>query len=136
MRNITIDWLYKASQLTVGEELYFPAESKQVQKDLYKLFLRELKVMSEIDAVMASTIAVAPTFKDKRHWVLLRKTAGTPTTAFKKNTVTGEVERVLLHDDTDRQRRIRLMIEDGLSIDQITELEGELTEGEKRRYIV
>jgi|PlaIllAssembly_1097288.scaffolds.fasta_scaffold09012_3 hypothetical protein len=132
MRNIAVEWLHKAAALQTGQELYFPAENKQTQKDLFKLFIRELRVFSQIDAVLASTIVVAPTFKDKRHWVVLRKIAAIPTLAFMKDDH-GVIQRVSIADDSDRIHRLELMIKEGYSLEKMEEIEGKLDELTLRR---
>jgi hypothetical protein len=132
MRNITIEWLHKAAQLETGQELYFPAESKQSQKDLFKLFVRELKVFAAIDPATAATIMPAATFKDSRHWVVLRKIAAVPTLAFMKDG-SQPVQRVSIADSSDRARRLEMMLSDGYTVEKMEEIEGTLSEDDRRR---
>jgi len=61
---------------------------------------------------------------------VLKKVASSPTTAFRRSE-DGQVERIDFKFDSERSRRIRLMFQDGLSIDEIREIEGELTPEEE-----
>lgn len=127
-RQIIIKWLNKATEeLPVGEELLFPAETKTDQKTKKKMFLDELKILNKVDPVAASEIQITSRFKDHRFWIVIKKIAFSPLIAFKKDK-NGNVERVILEDDTEKLRRLSLMKQDGYSIEEIKEMEGGLSE--------
>ena len=130
-QEIIIRWLQKASnELETGEQMLFPADSRQDQKDKKKLFVKELKVLAKIDPVTASQFQIVSRFEDSRFWIVLKRIAFSPFIAFKKDK-NGKVERVIMDDDSDKMRRLTLMKEDNYSLEDIERIEGKLSEGEK-----
>ena len=130
-REITIKWLQKASEeMESGETMLFPADSRQDQKDKKKLFLKELKTLAKVDPIPASQLQITAKFEDHRFWVVVKKIAFSPFIAFKMNK-DGNVERVTMEDDSEKLRRLRLMKDDGYSLEDIEEIEGKLSDEEK-----
>ena len=123
LREIITRWLQKASEETeTGGQMLFPADTKQDQKDKKRLFLKELKVLAKVDPVAASQLRITGRFEDHRFWVVVEKVAFSPFIAFKKDK-DGNVERVVMKDDSEKLRRLTLMKEDGYSIKDIKEME-------------
>jgi hypothetical protein len=128
-RSLVIQYLKEAIDLDFDEELYIPAESRNDQMHLLRTVIQEIRILERIDPVTASSLIVHGAFKSHRLWVVLKKVSASPTTAFRKGR-DGEVERVTFEFDSERSRRLRLMIQDGLSVEQIQEIEGELSPDE------
>ncbi len=130
VQEITVRWLQKASEeIELGESMLFPADTRQDQKEKKRLFLRELKILAKVDPVAASQLQITTKFEDHRFWIVVKKIAFSPLIAFKKGK-NGNVERVVLKDDSEKLRRLSLMKSDGYSIKDIKEVEGDLTEEE------
>lgn len=130
-RQITMKWLQKASEIMeAGEQILFPVDSRQDQKDKKKLFLRELKILAKVDPVAASQLQIYTKFEDHRLWVIVRKIAFSPFIAFKQNK-DGSVERITMEDDSEKLRRLRLMKDDGYTLRAIEKIEGKLSDEEK-----
>ena len=129
-RSLVIKYLKEAIDLDYGEELYIPAESRNEQKHLLGTIIKEIRILERIDPLTASSLIIHSAFKSHRLWVVLKKVASSPTTAFRRGE-DGQVERIDFKFDSERSRRIRLMFQDGLSIDEIREIEGELTPEEE-----
>lgn len=130
-QKIIMRWLQKiGSELKTGEQMLFPADSRQDQKDKKKLFLKELKALAKIDPVTASQLQVIVKFDDHRFWVVIKRIAFSPFIAFKKDR-NEHVERVIMEDDSDKLRRLGLMREDGYTIEDIEKTEGPLSKEEK-----
>lgn len=130
-RRIIARWLQKAiSELKTGEQMLFPADSRQDQIDKKIIFLRELRMLAKVDPISASQLQLTKRFEDHRFWIVLKRIAFSPFIAFKKDK-TGTVVRVIMEDDSEKLRRLTLMKEDGYSLEDIEEMEGGLTEGEK-----
>ena len=125
-RDLVIKYLKEAISLEFGEELFIPAESRNEQMHLMKTIIQEIRILEKIDPLTASSLIIHGAFKSHRLWVVMKKVVASPTTAFKK-TEHGEVERIDFDFDSERARRLRLMLQDGLSLEEIKELEGELT---------
>lgn len=123
LRETVIEWINKLLEMETGEEIFLHVHSKVDQKDLLKLFRKELKILDNIDPVAASSVHVYPIFKDKRLWVSIRKVASSPTIGFKKD-LQGNVERIELKEDADLKRRLRLMRSDGMTWEEIEGIEG------------
>ena len=129
-RALVIKYLKEAIDLDFGEELYIPAESRNEQMHLLRTIIQEIRILERIDPLTASSLIIHAAFKSHRLWVVLKKVVSSPTTAFKKSE-DGQVERIDFKFDSERSRRIRLMFQDGLTIDEIREIEGELTPEEE-----
>ena len=133
--NLLVEWLEEAKILKVGEEILFPVQNAEEQKRFSKELKRELKVLSAIDPVEASKLESHIYFKNSKHWVSLKKTAGTPLVAFKKGT-NGSVERVRIHLKGKELRAIKLMKKDRITMARAESLiQRELTEEEKEGWI-
>ena len=66
-QEIIVRWLQKiGSELKTGEQMLFPADSRQDQKDKTKLFLKELKTLAKIDPLTASQLQIIRRFEDHR----------------------------------------------------------------------
>lgn len=123
-------WLQSVVEgLSTGEELLLPALSNKDAKEKLSLFSKELRVLSKIDPTASSELQITTRFKDHRFWLVVKKVAYSSLIGFKKGK-NGEVERVLINDSFERRRRILLMKEDGFTIGEIQEIEGDLNEEE------
>lgn len=131
-REIYINWIRKTLELEIGEELYIPVDNKQSQKTILRGINKELRIMEVFD-LAATQVYVTKTFKDKRLWVLLKKTGVSPFVGFKKG-VDGVVQRVSIDSLSEKMRRLTLMIEDGLNLEEVQEIEGELTNEEAKFF--
>ncbi len=128
-REIYIAWIIKTVELETGEEYFIPVEEKAEQKRFIKGIQAELKIMEGLDSLKASQVHVYTTFKDKRLWVVLRKTSVSPFVGFKKS-ADGTIDKVLLDISSEKLRRLALMVEDGLTLEEIVEAEDGLTKDE------
>ncbi|MFA5543038.1 MAG: hypothetical protein WDA47_04640 [Bacilli bacterium] len=127
MREIIIRWLDEAAKLNYGDKLNLVANNKKEQEVLFSEINKELKVMREIDPVKGATLLPFKMFKNGRFWVGVEKILSIPTMGFIRK-ANGKVEKIeLAAIDYERDRRIRLMCEDGYSLEKIEELEGPLT---------
>jgi hypothetical protein len=134
-RELAIEWMEKVSLLSFGEELYIPASSRREQRITESLFNRERKLLAKIDPLQAAQTHIYSVFRDQRFWVVLKKMDASPSTVFIKGS-SGKVEKLSTDsfESSQRFRRLRLMLEDGLSETEILEIEGELSD-EERRYL-
>lgn len=129
-RRLVQQWLQTAvDELSKGEELLLPTNTKQDAKEKLKLFSKELRILAKIDLISASELQIATRFKDHRFWLVIKKISFSPLIAFKKGK-DGEVKRILIEDSSERRRRLLLMKEDGLTTEEIQEIEEDLTEEE------
>ena len=129
-QEITIRWLQKASEeMEAGERMLFPADTRQDQLDKKRLFIRELKILAKVDPVAASQLQIISKFEDHRFWVVVKKIAFSSSIAFKQDK-SGNVTRVTMKDDSEKLRRLRLMKDDGYTIEDIEKVEGKLSDKE------
>lgn len=123
-------WLQSVVEgLSIGEELLLPALSNKDAKEKLSLFSKELRVLNKIDPTASSELQITTRFKDHRFWLVVKKVAYSPLIGFKKGK-NGEVERVLINDSSERRRRLLLMREDGFTVEEIQEIEGDLNKEE------
>lgn len=127
-RELILKWLDLLLSSETGEVMYIPVEDKNQQKALLKSFRSEISIMSEVDPERSTKIKLSTTVHDSRLWVTLEKVAGTPLVGFIKKK-DGTTERVSI-EDPGRQRRLTAMKEDGYTLQQVVEIEGELSKEE------
>jgi hypothetical protein len=121
--NIYHDWIQRATALTTGQSIHIQCENKEEQKAFHSNIIKELRLLREIDPVEASTIITGTAFKDRRHWVFLKRAAASPYIGFLRDT-DGSISRVHIDKENDRYRRLALMIEDGWTRSEIEDAEG------------
>jgi hypothetical protein len=129
-RDLLIRWLEEALAQKTGEELHLPVENRNDRVALHKALQKEIDILRKIDPVPASTLIVAPRTKDGKLYVVIRKVMMTPLVGFRK-LQDGTTERIEIDHSRDRWRRLKLMKDDGLSLQQIIDIEGDLTEEEQ-----
>lgn len=126
-KDFILAWFQKAlSELETGEEFYIPCHSKDHQKSLFKAFKKELQIFEKIDPMTAASLHIWFTFKDKRFWLGIRKIFPELSIGFKKD-LEGKVTKTELNKDLELKRRISLMRTDGMSWEEIEEIEGEIS---------
>ena len=131
-REIVVRWLEKIVAAEPGESIFLAVETRQHAKEVVKSFKNELKILAEVDAVKANKVQVIISMKDQRYWVELQRTFGSPLVGFKKSPG-GKLERIEL-EDPERYRRLQLMQADGLTLEAVEDIEGELSEEEKEMF--
>lgn len=132
-RELILKWIDKILERDLHEKIYLPAETKPDAQQTVRDFKKELVLLYDLEPEKAGTIVVAYTFKDRRHWVVLERTMGNPLVGFVK-TKDGILERVEIEVDSERDRRLTLMKEDGMELWQVELIEGELTDLEKEIF--
>ncbi len=132
-RELILKWIEKTIERDLGEKVYIPAETKPDAMQTIRDFKKELIILYDLEPEKAGTIAVVYTFRDRRHWVVLERCAGNPLVGFVK-AKDGSLERVEIEIDTERSRRLQLMKEDGLTLEEVEEIEGSLTDVEKEIF--
>lgn len=127
-REFLLKWLDLLLESETGEILHIPVEDKEQQRQLLKAFRKEVFIMSEVTPEQASKVKLYTAMKDSKLWIILEKVAGTPLVGFVKRK-DGTTERVSI-EDPGKWRRLAMMKQDGLSLKEIIDIEGELTEEE------
>lgn len=125
---IAHSWFQQALELSPDEELFIPVSTKREQKFLTKEILTIIEQYAMIDQIKASKIDVVGTYREGQQWVKIYMKATSPLVGFKR-TKDGGVTRIALQDEESRLRKIKLMIQDGISKEEVLENLG-LTEEE------
>lgn len=128
-RDVIISWLNKVDGIAVGDTIYIPTDSRKAAKMLTTMFRKEVRVLSELDPIKAGRILISMQARDGSWWLTLTKVSTSPLVGFIK-TKDGKVERTVI-DDPERPRRLRLMHEDGYTLEEVEAIEGELSEDER-----
>jgi len=124
-----MSWINKTLQLPVGESFHIACNNKSQRKEFMKALKKEMKIMADVTPSTALQIKLYPRTKDSEMYVVLEKVDATPLVGFKKR-IDGVVERITIPDPA-KERRLKLMREDGLTLEEIEEIEGELNEEER-----
>jgi hypothetical protein len=131
LHDINTLWIEKATSLNPGEKLFIESDSAKAQRRLERDLTRARDTFSLVNPVESSKISIRTTYKDRKFWVVLLKLASSPLIGYKKDAA-GDVVKITLGVEPEQQRRLKLMRQDGLSPDEIAEIEGRpLTEAEK-----
>lgn len=113
-------WLAQLREMKPGDELFLPASDKQDQRSKLKIFRELLAKLDRDDPVFARSISVKPTYRDHKLWVLLSIAKDDPLVGFIKG-ANGVVSRIDVEFDEGRERRLKLMWRDGLTLNEMTE---------------
>jgi len=132
-RELILKWIDKTLERDLHEKIYIPSETKPDAQQTVRDFKKELVLLYNLEPEKAGTIVITDTFKDRRHWVILERAMGSPLIGFVK-TKDGTVEKVEIEIDSERDRRLALMREDGMTLEEVEAIEGELTDIEKESF--
>ena len=127
-REIVVEWIEKAVALSLGEKISIPCETRQEAKEAVKTFKKELKILAEIDPLKSSKLFISMRAAESVWWLTINRVQPTSLVGFVTRS-DGKTERVEL-GDPDKSRRILLMKQDGYSVQEIEDIEGELTDEE------
>ena len=128
-------WLNEAKDSPEGAETFIPADSKKEARAMVKK-LRELRdKLSRDEPIVASKLDIKEVFRDSRHWVMVKKKLTSPLEGFTK-LPDGTVQRKVISFDPERRRKIKLMLADGLPLEDINSiLDSPMTPAETREFV-
>jgi hypothetical protein len=111
---LAYQWFQQAQELKSEEEIFIPVSSRMEQKALVRDIKKVILEYSSIDKVQASRIDVTGVFQDSKIWVKLFIKVTSPLVGFKKGS-DGKMERIILQDQAERNRQVKLMLDDNIS---------------------
>jgi len=97
-RELIISWIYKALELDLDDELYIPGETRENCRKVMRRFNKEIELLASLQPEKAGSLIATTTFKDRRHWVLLKRTLGNPFIGFVKK-ASGKKERIIINKE-------------------------------------
>jgi dephospho-CoA kinase len=120
--SIYTNWIITALQeLETGEKISIPVPTKPDATN----FVRELKeareAYSQIDFDGTARLKIYKDLKEKKYWAVITKIAENTSVGIKEDKE-GKFHKVFVVDTEDRLRKIRLMIMDGKTKEEILEL--------------
>ncbi len=115
---LAYSWFQQALELKSEEEIFIPVSSRMEQKTLTKDIKKVILEYSAVDKVQASRIDVKGVFQNSKIWVKLSIKITSPLVGFKKGS-DGKMERIVLQDEGERKKQIKLMLRDGWIKDEI-----------------
>ena len=128
-------WIEAAKDLEPGGMIYLEVQDKKEQTVRMKAFNEILAKLSRDEPVLASKIKVSRSFKDRRVWVELLMLDKSPLEGYIKQP-DGTIKKISVTVDPDRRRRLKLMVQDGLTRDEINDaLEYPMTQSEYREFV-
>ena len=110
---LAYQWFTQALELKSEEEIFIPVSSRMEQKALAKDIKKVILEYSSVDKVQASRIDTIGVFKDGKIWVKLFVKVTSPLVGFKKGS-DGKMERIVLQDQAERIRQVKLMLDDNI----------------------
>lgn len=113
-------WLNKAIALTPGEVIYLQVNTKKEGTEMCRLLRERKNAMLLAKPELATSIVIGSILKDGISYTYLKKVVSTPLVGLKRST-DGEMSKIDIQSQIDRNRRIQLMIRDGLTKEEIDE---------------
>lgn len=110
---LAYQWFQQALELKSEEEIFIPVSSRAEQKTLVRDIKKVILEYSSIDKVQASRIDTTGVYKDGQLWVRIFIKATSPLVGFKKGS-DGKMERIILQDQSERNRQVKLMLDDNI----------------------
>ena len=115
---LAYSWFQQALELKDEEEIFIPVSSRMEQKALVRDIKKVILEYSIVDKVQASRIDVSGVFQEGKMWIKLFIKITSPLVGFKRGS-NGKMERIVLQDEGERKRQIKLMLCDDMSPDEI-----------------
>ena len=116
---LSYSWFQQALELKDEEEIFIPVSSRIEQKTLVRDIKKVILEYSTVDKIQASRIDVSGVFQEGKMWVKLFIKITSPLVGFKRGS-NGKMERIVLQDEGERKKQIKLMLRDGWVKDEIT----------------
>jgi predicted acetyltransferase len=110
-------WLEEAAKMPVGDEIFVPILEMPLPA-MKKVFEVARERYRSVDLLVADQLSCHVVTSDNRKWFVIRKKKSTPTVAFHREAETGKVIPIFPPNE-DRRRQIRLMIDDGMTFEQM-----------------
>ncbi|MBE9592746.1 MAG: hypothetical protein IMF19_04630 [Proteobacteria bacterium] len=110
---LSYQWFTQALELKSEEEIFIPVSSRAEQKTLFRDIKKVIYEYSNIDKVQASKIDAVGTYQDGKLWVKIFVKATSPLVGFKKES-DGKMVRIVLQDQAERNRQVKLMLDDNI----------------------
>ena len=110
---LAYQWFQQALELKSEEEVFIPISSRAEQKALVRDIKKVVIEYSAVDKVQASRIDVAGVFQDGKMWVKIFIKVTSPLVGFKKGS-NGKMKRIVLQDQVERVRQVKLMLDDNV----------------------
>jgi len=117
---LSYSWFQQALELKDEEEIFVPVSSRIEQKALVRDIKKVILEYSVVDKVQASRIDVSGVFQEGKMWVKLFIKITSPLVGFKRGS-NGKMKRIVLQDEGERKRQIKLMLDDDITKEEITQ---------------
>ena len=115
---LAYSWFQQAITLKDEEEIFIPVSSRMEQKTLVRDIKKVILEYSAVDKIQASRIDVSGVFQEGKIWVKLFIKITSPLVGFKRES-DGKMKRIVLQDEEERKKQIKLMLRDGWIKDEI-----------------
>lgn len=110
---LAYQWFQRALELKSEEEIFVPVSSRAEQKVLVRDIKKVIVEYSAVDKVQASRIDTTGAYQDGQLWVKIFIKATSPLVGFKKGS-DGKMKRIVLQDQVERIRQVKLMLDDNV----------------------
>lgn len=126
------EWFVKALELKEGDEMFIPATTLRDAKKLVTALLRCKTHYAKFDPTKSLSLTMTAEMKFDKPWVKVRLTGSVTDYVIIKDK-SGKTEAIRVDGLTgERERKIRLMLEDGLTKGEIEAILGPLSDAERR----
>ena len=134
MDEIAREWFLKALELKIGEEMYIPCSSVRDARKMITALGRCKQLWMKFDPNKALAITAGLAVRHNAPWVRVVVKQEMPDAVYVKGS--DGVTRSVPIDNlmSDRQRKIKVMLEDGLTREEIEQMLGGLSEMELLKY--
>ena len=131
MSEVVKAWFDEAKKLEIGTAIFLRVANKGEQTSLANELEKEKKLFSSVDPTHASQLFISKVLKNLKQYVIVERKFRSPYTAFLQD-AEGKLSKLTI--DPERNRQLRLMIEDKKSREEIEDTLNGLTEKEIKEY--
>jgi predicted HTH domain antitoxin len=135
MNEIVVSWLTQALKLEEGEQLLLEAKTKYAQRQTFERFKKVLERLKELNEDF-STLSLSMDLgrSGSKLWVIISKLSPPPKVGFVRHS-NGTLSKTSFYEK-EVIRRVALMLQDGISKEEIAELEGMSLEDVKELVMI
>ncbi len=134
MDDIAREWFLKALDLKEGEEMFIPCLSLRDARKMVTALNHCKMLYTKFDPNKALAFIIGVTVRFNKTWVKIKLDKILPDVVFVKGTDGVTQAHPISGLVGERERKIRLMIEDGLTRSEIENILGQLSESEIEKY--
>jgi hypothetical protein len=136
MDSVAREWFLKAISLKPGEEMFIPCSSLRDAKKMATALNHCKQNWMKFNTIKAMSVVITPVNRFKKSWVMVKLNPILSDIVFIKGREGVTEVQTVVGLVSERQRKIQMMISDGLTREEVKEMLGYLTEQEDKLFSI